>query len=166
MDHQAALGADEAVPVEKFSIYLADCDRDSAPVVAFEQWVEIAMNVLGRICRGVTRMPEATGMWHRKGRLIRERTVVVYSYILDPDHFDAEFEKIVRFIHTYGARTNQDAVLAERSGENLVEAADGMLMPGFINRAYFIERYDKAVPPGVAFADLMRTLQPRLLPKA
>ena len=67
---------------------------------------------------------------------MREPTHLVYSYIRDEKRFEANLERLVRFIHSFGKHANQGEVMVEFSGE----------VPGrgFVSRAYFIDEYPKA----------------------
>jgi hypothetical protein len=99
------------------------------------------MNLLAEINGGATRLPVAQGIWKpdQGDETVREVTSVVYSFVGDRSRLDANLPRLARFLHSFGKQTNQGEVMVEFSGE----------VPGrgFLSRAYFIDRYDKAGPP-------------------
>ncbi|HEX8639776.1 MAG TPA: hypothetical protein VF704_01330 [Allosphingosinicella sp.] len=138
MDLEKALGAGKPASVQKFSLYLPELDRDGAPVPEIERWIEAALWIFGEINGGATRLPVAQGYWRpSSGAPVREPTNVVYSYIRD-GRFEANLDRLVRFIHSFGKHANQGEVMVEFSGE--------VRGRGFVSRAYFIDKYPKAGP--------------------
>jgi hypothetical protein len=136
---EKALGAGKPASVQKISLYLPERDSDNAPVPDIEKWIESAMWLLGEINRGATRLPAAQGYWHPTGSW--ETTHVVYSYIGEQKIFEANLDRLVRFIHSFGKHARQSSVMVEFSGEVGRGAARR-----FVARAYFIDKYDKAGP--------------------
>jgi hypothetical protein len=133
-DFQARLRASQAASVQKLSLYLPNKDKDDQTVAHLEDWIDAAINLLTDINGGSTRMPVAKGTWAmRDGRVLKEDTTVVYSYIEEPDEFDARFEEITTFVHKFGRSTRQDSVMVEFSGGD-----EGF----FVSRAYFIRESD------------------------
>lgn len=140
-DLQSALGAINANSLQKFAIYLPNKDKNEVAVSNIEDWIEAGMKILVDVMGGVTRLPTARGKYRvmedgKPERIVSEDTVVIYSYVFDADAFRANFEKIKKFVHTFGNDTNQQAVMVEYLGEN----PDG----GFYTRAYYIEEYPAA----------------------
>ena len=79
-------------------------------------------------------MPVAKGTWRSTdGRVIKEDTTVIYSYIDEPDEFESRLNEITVFLHRFGKSTNQDSVMVEFSGGD-----DGY----FVSRAYYIHESD------------------------
>ena len=139
MDLKQALGATEAASAQRFSLYLPDSDRNGAPVPRIDDWIGAAMRLFADINGGATRLPTAQGIWNPgSGEPVREATSVVYSFIRDTTHFEANLPRLSAFIHTFGKHADQGEVMVEFSGE-----APG----GFVSRAYFIDRYPNAGPP-------------------
>jgi hypothetical protein len=140
VDLQTALGATTGASATKLSLYLPDSDRNGRPVPEIEQWIGAAMTLFAQLNGGGTRLPVAQGIWQPKagGEVVREATSVVYSFIRDRARFDANLERLARFIHTFGKHADQGEVMVEFAGE----------VPGrgFVSRAYFIEDYAKAGP--------------------
>ncbi|MEO6536624.1 MAG: hypothetical protein ABIT47_02935 [Candidatus Paceibacterota bacterium] len=93
-----------------------------------DDWVDGAVQVLTDINGGSTKLPAADGSWKDKdGKILIDRTVVVYSFIRDPDVFEQRFEEIAAFVHEFGKSANQESVM--------IELSDG-------HRAYFIDETD------------------------
>jgi hypothetical protein len=140
MDLEKALGAGKPASIEKFSLYLPERDRDGAPVSDIELWIEAAMGLFGDINGGATRLPVAQGYWKPEGgEPVREPTNVVYSYIRDDRRFEANLDRLVRFIHSFGKHARQGEVMVEFSGEVRRRGERS-----FVSRAYFIDDYRKA----------------------
>lgn len=137
LDLAFELGAEALATVEKFSIYFPDCDRHNNPVPDFESWVDQAMLTLTDINGGVTRLPASIGMWNSQtGTLVKERTTIIYSYLMKPDQFVSRIKEIRQLVHDFGRETNQGEVLVEYAG-----AADG---EAYV-RSYSITAYDPPI---------------------
>lgn len=136
---EKALGAGKPASVQKISLYLPEHDHDNAPVADIEKWIEAAMWLLGEINRGATRLPVAQGYWQPTKSW--EPTHVVYSYIDEQKIFEANLDRLVRFIHSFGKHARQSSVMVEFSGE----VGRGETRR-FVARAYFINEYPKAGP--------------------
>jgi hypothetical protein len=134
---EKALGTGKPASVQKISLYLPERDRDNAPVPDIEKWIEAAMWLLGEINRGATRLPVAQGYWQPTQSW--EQTHVVYSYIAEQRIFEANLDRLVRFIHSFGKHAKQSSVMVEFSGE--VGRGEARR---FVARAYFIDEYPKA----------------------
>ena len=137
MNLEEALGAGKPASVQKISLYLPERDRDNAPVPDIEKWIEGAMWLLGEINRGATRLPAAQGYWQPSQSW--ETTHVVYSYVDRPRVFEANLDRLVRFIQSFGKHAKQYSVMVEFSGE--VGRGEARR---FVARAYFVEEYPKA----------------------
>src|SRR5436305_5901607 len=87
IDLAAALGANEAVSTQCFTIYIPNKDRDGEEIGDQRKWVLEAIRLLSEINGGATAMPPVEGAWlNEEGEVIWENPVVVYSYIR-PDAF-------------------------------------------------------------------------------
>ncbi len=118
----------EEPSVQKFSIYLPDKDKNQAQIPDLDDWADGAVQVLTEINGGSTKLPAADGSWKdNRGNILIDNTVVVYSFIRDPDAFEQRFEEIVAFVHEFGKGANQESVM--------IELSDG-------HRAYFIDEDD------------------------
>lgn len=117
MDLVELLRAEPASRPQKFSIYIADRDGANNPIEV-GHWLDRAVRVMTRINGGCTRMPVAKGAWTNTetGKVVLDDTVVIYSYLLEPEKFEQEFHYIAELLHDYGYETNQDSVMAEFSG--------------------------------------------------
>ena len=133
MDLARRLGAEDGVSrPQKFAIYLPDRDADNQPIQSMGKWLDEAVVLMSQINGGCTRLPASKGAWFNQisEKLVLEDTVVIYSYLLDPQRFADRFDEIVEFLHTYGRETNQDSVMAEFSGWSNDD--------GYVSEAYFI----------------------------
>jgi hypothetical protein len=134
MDIAKRLGAEDGVSrPQRFALYLPDRDADNQPVENMGAWLDEAVTLMTEINGGCTRLPPAKGAWFNRStdRIVIEDTVVVYSYLFEPERFEERFDQIVEFLHTYGRETKQDSVMAEFSGWSNPR-------DGYISEAYFI----------------------------
>jgi hypothetical protein len=137
MDLAKALGTGEPASLQKLSLYLPERDNTGEPVPDIELWIEGAMAIFTEINGGATRLPVAMGYWKPAGgALVREPTNVVYSYIRSARQFEANLDRLVSFIHSFGKHAKQGEVMVEFSGE--------VRGRGFVSRAYFVTEYPKA----------------------
>lgn len=131
----SGLGADGAITVQKFTIYLPDRDKNQNPIPNIEEYIEAGASLLAGINHGVTRLPAAQGMWinSETGIPVTENTVLLYSFIRQPEQFIQRLPEIREFLHEFGSSTNQGEVVVEYFGETL----DGRLY----SRAYWITKF-------------------------
>lgn len=138
-DLMGALGASDMASVQKLSIYLPDRDRDDKPVPDMNDWIRYGMEVLTSINGGVTVLPPAVGEWQIRTspkKVIRENTVVLFSFITDPEAFERRFLEIKRFVDKFGQDARQDSVMVEFFGEDS--------QARIFARAYFVSDYTTA----------------------
>lgn len=133
MDLKEALGATEAATADRFAIYLPDRDSEGEPI-EIDAWIETALTIMTEINGGSTRLAPSIGMYNNNGKIIRENTTVVYSFIRDADNFIANLPRIKKFLHTFGYETRQQEVMVEFSGES---------SGSFFQRAYMISDYQR-----------------------
>lgn len=134
MDLAKRLGAEDGVSrPQKFALYLPDRDAHNQPVPNMGTWLDEAVTLMTDINGGCTRLPPSKGAWFNRTttKTVIEDTVVVYSYLFEPEIFEDRFDEIVEFLHTYGRETNQDSVMAEFSGWANTDE-------GYVSEAYFI----------------------------
>lgn len=134
-DMQKALGAKEAFSFQKFSIYFPNKDRNNNPVRDVEDWIRQGMRLLTEINTGVTRLPAAQGNWKNveTGEVISEDTVVIYSFLREPEKFHSRSKEVQAFLKEFGLSTNQGEVMVEFFGE---EESGGLY-----SRAYIIDDF-------------------------
>lgn len=115
IDIAAALGAEREASTQVLSLYIPDRDRNGRRINA-GLWIRKAQAILTRIGEGCTTTPPHDGGWESEsGKVRREKTVIVYTYI-KPDRFLARLPELREFLHRFGRETNQEVVVAELSG--------------------------------------------------
>lgn len=115
MDLAKELGARDSVSIiDKISVYIPDRDRSGNELNDVQVWIEAGLKILREVNGGATCLPPAVGGWIASdGKIITEKTVVIYSYILNPDAFIKRRSEIYEFIHSFGSKTDQDSVMVE-----------------------------------------------------
>jgi hypothetical protein len=115
LDLAAALGAEREASTQVLSLYIPNKNRHSRPIRT-AQWIREAQEILTKIGESYTTTPPHDGGWETStGRVRREKTVIVYTYI-KPDRFLAHAEALREFLHRFGRETNQEVVVVELSG--------------------------------------------------
>jgi hypothetical protein len=115
IDIAAALGAEREASTQVLSLYIPDRDRNSRRINA-GLWIRKAQAILTRIGEGYTTTPSHDGGWESEsGKVRREKTVIVYTYI-KPNRFLARLPELREFLHRFGRETRQEVVVAELSG--------------------------------------------------
>ncbi|SRR5260370_11021198 len=113
IDLASALGAEHAVSVQCFTVYIPNKDQNGKEIGNQRKWVLEAMQLLSAINGGATAMPPVEGGWmNDKGELIWEHPVVVYSFIRS-DEFLKNLARVREFLHRMGRETNQGEVAVE-----------------------------------------------------
>ncbi len=127
LDVGAALGATDETSEQILRLYIPDRGKrgafDSRP------WIEGAQSILARIGGGYTVLSTEGGYQPEDGKLVRERTTLLYTF-LKPAAFVRELPALRGFLHRFGRKTRQDAVVAEIDG-------------GGTSRFYRIRQYDR-----------------------
>jgi len=116
LDLAGALGADSAVAVQCFTLYVPNKDKHDAEIGNQRRWVLDAIRLLSEINGGATAIPVEGGWLNDVGKIILEGPVVVYSFISKPDEFLANLTRIRSFLHRMGRETNQGEVAFEFDG--------------------------------------------------
>jgi hypothetical protein len=81
IDLAAALGAEREASTQILSLYIPNKNRRGRPIKT-TSWIREAQEILTRIGEGYTTTPPHDGGWESDGgRVRRERTVTVYTYI-------------------------------------------------------------------------------------
>jgi hypothetical protein len=115
LDLAAALGAEREPSTQILSLYIPNKDRHGR-LIRTAPWIREAQEILTRIGEGYTTTPPHDGGWETGiGKVRREKTVIVYTYI-KPDRFLAHVDALREFLHRFGRETNQEVVVAELSG--------------------------------------------------
>ena len=115
LDLAAALGAEREASTQILSLYIPNKDRRGRPIRT-APWVREAQEILTSIGEGYTTTPPHDGGWETEsGRVRREKTVIVYTYI-KPERFLAHVVTLREFLHRFGRETNQEGVVVELSG--------------------------------------------------
>src|SRR3989442_922948 len=105
LDLAAALGAEREASTQVLSIYIPNKNRHGRPI-----------NTRPRIGEGYTTTPPHDGGWESEGgRVRREKTVIIYTYI-KPERFIAHLPALRELLHRFGRKTDQEVVVAELSG--------------------------------------------------
>jgi hypothetical protein len=147
VDFGKALGATNAATVQKISVYLPDKDRRGELVAQVDEWVEATLTEMIAACGGATLVAPADGAWKSPdGPILRESTRIIYSFIREPDVFVAHLDRIVTILHSFGKYTNQGEVMIELSSESWLDEEGTERKQGYLSRAYYIDRYAKALP--------------------
>jgi hypothetical protein len=115
LDLAAALGAERAASTQVLSLYIPNKDRRGRPIRT-APWIREAQEILTRIGEGYTTTPPHDGGWETvSGKVQREKTVIVYTYI-KPERFLAHVAALRAFLHRFGRQTDQEVVVVELSG--------------------------------------------------
>lgn len=115
LDLAAALGAEREASTQVLSLYIPNRDRHGRPINT-RPWIREAQEILTRIGEGYTTTPPHDGGWESEGgRIRREKTVIVYTYI-KPERFIARLPELREFLHRFGQQTDQEVVVVELSG--------------------------------------------------
>ena len=121
------LGTTYPVGTSQVVLFIPDRDRENQAIDQ-KRWVDEALNVMGTIFRGATAFPPGRGVWRDDefgGRLIKEQTVMVVSYVNRRLLTTANFRRLREFLHRFGRETRQGEV--------------GIVIDG---KYYGISRYD------------------------
>jgi hypothetical protein len=91
-------------------LFIPSVDRNSEPVRQAD-WVEAALDMLGRCLGGATAFPRARGVWRddqRGGQLVFDDPVIIV--ITSEEALEANVITLRRFLLDMGQATNQGAV--------------------------------------------------------
>lgn len=64
-------------------LFIPSVERDGLTPIAQQHWVEVALEMFGRVFGGATAYPKAQGIWRddeKSGTLVRDQPVVVHCY--------------------------------------------------------------------------------------
>jgi hypothetical protein len=106
---RVAVGASRAADL--LVLFIPSHDRFQAPIDQ-EEWVEKALEFLGKEFHGATAFPKARGVWRddeRGGQLILDEPVVIQCYT-NLKLLTAKSEELGNFLTEMGRQTKQGAV--------------------------------------------------------
>ena len=106
------LGAIYPVGASQVVLFIPDHSRDRDSIDQ-QYWVDEALNVMGRLFRGATAFPPGKGVWRDDeagGKLFKEQTVMVVSYIAPNLLTGATLRSLREFLHRFGRETRQGEV--------------------------------------------------------
>lgn len=116
LDLGKALGATPETSVTLLRLYLPNKSKDDSEF-DLRPWLVEASELLARIGGGFTMLgPLEGGFLKRSGRVQREKTVIVYTYI-KPARFLKELRRLREFLHRFGREARQSEVVVELDGE-------------------------------------------------
>ena len=103
------LGATYPVGASQVVVFIPDRNRENAPIDQ-QRWVDEALSVMGIVFRGATAFPPGHGVWRDDeagGRLLKEETVMVVSYVDPKLMTGANLRSLREFLHRFGRETQQ-----------------------------------------------------------
>jgi hypothetical protein len=93
-------------------LFIPDRNRENRPIDQ-HSWVDEALNVMGKIFRGATAFPPGRGVWRDDeagGRLLKEKTVMVVSYVDRKLLTGPTLRSLREFLHRFGREAQQGEV--------------------------------------------------------
>jgi len=106
------LGATRPVGASQVVFFVPNRDREDKPINQ-QHWVDETLNVMGKIFRGATAFPPGRGVWRDDeagGRLLKEQTVMVVSYIDRKLLTGPVLRSLREFLHRFGREAQQGEV--------------------------------------------------------
>lgn len=117
-----ALGAKRSY-AERITVYVPNKGKgcpgtaEEKEQVEFEDWpgwVARIFQLLGQINDGATALPMSQGFYITTGRKhVREKTILVYSFLQDRDHFLSQCGRLRALLHEFGRKTRQERIFLE-----------------------------------------------------
>ena len=107
-----SLGATYPVGASQVVFFIPDRDREGS-MIDQQHWVDEALTVMGKIFRGATAFPPGRGVWRDDeagGRLLKEQTVMVVSYVDRKVLTAATLSTLREFLHRFGREARQGEV--------------------------------------------------------
>jgi hypothetical protein len=88
-------------------LFVPSVERDGTTAVDQAHWVDLSLEMFGRVFGGATAYPKAKGIWRddeRGGVLIRDESVVVHCYTTPDDlENDLNLGELGKFCKKVGA---------------------------------------------------------------
>ena len=95
-------------------LFIPSVARDGVTRIEQEEWVDLALETLGRVFGGATAYPKARGIWRdddRGGALIRDEPVIVHCYTTPADIEDEHnLQRLGSFCRRMGRETDQGEI--------------------------------------------------------
>ena len=93
-------------------VFVPSKDRDGQPIDQ-EYWVNKVLQALGRLFRGATAYPRGKRVWRddqRGGTLLTEESVIVFSYVADPDLSTVALADLYQTLSRMGREAKQGEI--------------------------------------------------------
>ncbi|MBI2149627.1 MAG: hypothetical protein HYU27_03350 [Acidobacteria bacterium] len=95
-------------------LFVPSVERDGKMPIDQQRWVDLALEMFGRVFGGATAYPKAKGIWRddeRGGALVRDEPVVVHSYTTPSDIEAARnLAELGRFCRRMGSAAHQGEI--------------------------------------------------------
>lgn len=95
-------------------LFVPSVERDGATPIDQDYWVDLALDMFGRVFGGATAFPKARGIWRddeRAGALVKDEPVVIHCYTTAEAIQDtANVVELGRFCRRLGREANQGEV--------------------------------------------------------
>ncbi|MBI4475888.1 MAG: hypothetical protein HY654_01875 [Acidobacteria bacterium] len=95
-------------------LFVPSVERDGKMPIDQQRWVDLALEMFGRVFGGATAYPKAEGIWRddeRGGALVRDEPVVVHSYTTPSDIEAARnLAELGRFCRRTGRAAHQGEI--------------------------------------------------------
>lgn len=95
-------------------LFIPSVTRDGVSPIEQDQWVDAALETLGRTFGGATAYPKARGIWRddeRDGALIRDEPVIVHCYTTPEDIEDEDnLHSVASFCRRMGRETDRGEI--------------------------------------------------------
>jgi hypothetical protein len=95
-------------------LFVPSVERDGTTPIDQARWVDIALEMFGRVFGGATAYPKAKGIWRddeRNGTLVKDEPVVIHCYTTPADIEDSRnLAELGSFCRTMGRDARQGEV--------------------------------------------------------
>jgi hypothetical protein len=95
-------------------LFVPSVERDGTTPIDQDHWVDVALEMFGRVFGGATAYPKAKGIWRddeRNGALVKDEPVVVHCYTTPADIEDSRhLADLASFCRTMGRDARQGEV--------------------------------------------------------
>jgi len=95
-------------------LFVPSIERDGRTPIDQPRWVDLALEMFGRVFGGATAYPKAKGIWRddeRGGALVKDEPVVVHCYTTPADIEDGRnLAQLGGFCRTMGSQARQGEV--------------------------------------------------------
>lgn len=95
-------------------LFVPSVERDGVSPIDQDHWVELSLEMFGRVFGGATAYPKAKGIWRddeRDGALVKDEPVVVHCYTTPADIQDSQnLAQLGEFCRKLGREAGQGEV--------------------------------------------------------